>query len=245
MITAHLTPKSGNAKTGPIPVSTVSEDSCPDCCPLKGHGCYGDGGPIRLHWNKVSTGERGISWVDYVSSVSALPDSTLFRHAQVGDFPGDGKRLDRDKCIALAKASKGKSAIAYCHYDMTGEFEGKAIARHYLSVVRAMAKAGLSVNLSGNNPEHAQRLLELDIAPVVTVLPTDHEEKRFAIPGGHPAVVCPATYKDNVTCSTCKLCAVSKVSTQNGVRPRVVIGFPAHGSSKRKASLVASGQHHD
>ncbi len=46
----HLTSKSSNAKTGPIPVSTSTAAWCPDSCPLKGAGCYGNGGPLAIQW---------------------------------------------------------------------------------------------------------------------------------------------------------------------------------------------------
>ena len=46
----HLSKKSGNVKTGKIPVSTSGRNTCPDACPLKkangGKGCYGEGGPL-------------------------------------------------------------------------------------------------------------------------------------------------------------------------------------------------------
>ncbi len=43
---------SSNAKTGPIPVTTTSEETCPVSCPLKRNGCYADAGPLALFWRK-------------------------------------------------------------------------------------------------------------------------------------------------------------------------------------------------
>jgi len=52
----HLVRISANRKLGGIPASTTSRSSCPDNCSYKGSGCYGDGGPISMHWKAVSEG---------------------------------------------------------------------------------------------------------------------------------------------------------------------------------------------
>ena len=58
----HITARSGNAKTGPIPVTTTERASCPTTCPFYDKGCYAKSGPLALHWRKVSDGERGTDW---------------------------------------------------------------------------------------------------------------------------------------------------------------------------------------
>jgi hypothetical protein len=55
---------------------------------------------------------------------------------------------------------------------------------------------------------------------------------NVATPEGRKVAVCPATYQDNVSCATCQLCQRAK--------RKVIVGFPAHGASKRKASAIAS-----
>lgn len=51
-------------------------------------------------------------------------------------------------------------------------------------------------------------------------------------PAGNKVIVCPATYKDNVTCKSCKLCSIAK-------RP-FIVSFPVHGTFKKKASQVVN-----
>ena len=63
---------SQNAKTGPIPVSMSPKNTCPDTCPLKGGGCYAQGGPINLHWMRLSKGGVGLLWADFLKAVRAL-----------------------------------------------------------------------------------------------------------------------------------------------------------------------------
>ena len=98
-----LTAISSNRKVGPIPVSTSSKDTCPNVCPLKDAGCYGDGGPVNLHWNAVTKGERGTDFDTFTNKVKAMPKHQLWRHNQVGDLPGDGDALDRDKLARLLR----------------------------------------------------------------------------------------------------------------------------------------------
>ena len=45
------TAKSSNKKTGPMPVSTTSSETCPTTCPFKGNGCYAESGPLAFLWH--------------------------------------------------------------------------------------------------------------------------------------------------------------------------------------------------
>jgi hypothetical protein len=49
----HLTLESGNAKTGPIPVSTTDRASCPPTCPFYDKGCYGAATPRADLWGYI------------------------------------------------------------------------------------------------------------------------------------------------------------------------------------------------
>lgn len=220
-----LTLKSRNSKTGPIPVSTTTAESCPDACPFKKEGCYADGGPLAIFWKAVTSGQYGMAWDVFCGAIAALPDNELWRHNQAGDLPGDKRKIDAPKLRKLVKANTGKRGFTYTHYDM-------AIAANRKAVASANA-AGFTVNLSGNNLAHADKLMATGAGPVVVVLPdTVTGKQTIATPAGNTVVVCPASYRDDVSCATCGLCAVATRKT--------IVGFPAHGASKRKATIVAS-----
>jgi hypothetical protein len=220
----HITPKSKNSKVGKMAVTTSTATTCPTSCPFKSNGCYADSGPLKLHWNKVTKGERGDDWSTFIDKIKDLPAGSKWRHNQAGDLPGDMEKLDDEKCIELAKANKGKRGFTYTHYDVLNNFQNAI-------TVNIMNHLGFTVNVSANNLEHADKLCDLDIAPVATVLPIDQTSNTFT-PKGRKVVVCPATYKDDVSCASCMLC---EKWDRN-----VVVGFPAHGTSKKKASVVAS-----
>lgn len=222
----HLTLVSRNVKTGPIPVSTTTAESCPNACPFnnanKG-GCYADAGPLAMHWRKVTNGVAGDTFGAFLDKIARLPKGQLWRHNQAGDLAGKGDSLDVQALTFLVKANRGKKGFTYTHKPLTTDAERVAIKE-------ANAK-GFTVNLSGNNLDHADTLADMDIAPVVVVLPHDATSNTVT-PKGRKVVVCPATQRDDVSCYTCGLCARLRDA---------IIGFPAHGPSKKKASAVAQG----
>ena len=221
----HITPKSKNAKVGKMAVTTSTATTCPTSCPFKSNGCYADSGPLKLHWDKVTREERGDDWSTFISKIKDLPTDSKWRHNQAGDLPGDMEKLDNEKCIELAKANKGKRGFTYTHYDVLDNFQNAI-------TVNMMNHLGFTVNVSANNLEHADKLCDMNIAPVATVLPID-QTTNTVTPKGRKVVVCPATYKDDVSCASCMLC---EKWDRN-----VVVGFPAHGTSKKKAAMVAAG----
>ena len=220
----HITPKSKNAKVGKMAVTTSTATTCPTSCPFKSNGCYADSGPLKLHWDKVTRKERGDDWSTFIDKIKDLPTGSKWRHNQAGDLPGDMEKLDGEKCIELAKANEGKRGFTYTHYDVLDNFQNAII-------VNSMNHLGFTVNVSANNLEHADKLCDMDIAPVATVLPIE-QTTNTVTPKGRKVVVCPATYKDDVSCASCMLC---EKWDRN-----VVVGFPAHGTSKKKASAIAA-----
>ena len=221
--TVHTTLKSANRKVGKIPVTTTSAATCPDACEFKRNGCYADGGPLAMHWAKVTRGERGDDWSGFIATVKSFKDGQLWRHNQAGDLAGDGNRLDAEANDQLADANEGKNGFTYTHYPVLTD-------AHNAAVVKRMNDRGFVVNLSANNVAHADALYDLGIGPVATVLP-EAQTTNTVTPKGRKIVVCPATVRDDVSCATCQLCAKHRDA---------IVGFPAHGSSKRKADTVAS-----
>ncbi len=222
-----LTLKSSNAKTGPIPVSTSSSDTCPTSCPLlANNSCYAKHGPLAIQWRRVDAGEHAKAWGDFLADVHALPEGQLWRHNQAGDLPGPGDEIDIIALCELVETQRGRRGFTYTHKPVTSDSLNAAIvgwANHN----------GFTINLSANSMADADRLAELDIGPVVTVLPSDAaKNETLETPAGRTVVPCPATYQDDVSCSTCQLCQRQRA---------VIVGFPAHGSAKGRinAALAA------
>ena len=128
--------------------------------------------------------------------------------------------------MKLITANKGRRGFTYTHHLMS-------IAGNK-SCVKVMNESGFVVNLSADTLADADRLADLDVGPVVVLLPSDATENTVT-PAGRKVVVCPATKnnKIRVNCATCQLCARSDRKT--------IIGFPAHGTMKSKATAIAMG----
>jgi hypothetical protein len=108
-----LTLASRNPKTGPIPVSTTTKASCPDCA-MKAV-CYAEGGHVAMQWRKVTAGVAGYVWADFVAQVAKLGAGMLWRHNQAGDLPGEGNAIDTAALAQLVTANQGKRGFTYTH----------------------------------------------------------------------------------------------------------------------------------
>ena len=219
----HITKVSNNKKTGPIPVTTTSEKSCPSTCPFIDNGCYAKAGPLALHWRKVSSGERGVDLSGFVSEIKKLPKGTLWRHNQAGDLPHSHEYIDTDSVMSIVNANKGKRGFTYTHHDMNKP--------HNAKIVKMANDSGFTVNVSGNNAKHAAKLFKEHKLPTVTVLPITAPNDQIV--DGVRVVACPAEKSDKVSCATCAMC-------QKRDRD-YIIGFRAHGTSKKKANIIAVG----
>ena len=230
----HFVRKSSNRKTGPIPVSTTASDSCPDACPLKSGGCYAKGGPLAIHWRKLDKTARSTareSWVNFLENVAGLPDGQLWRHNQAGDLCGENNKISARFVRQLIKANKGKRGFTYTHKPVDNS---NATNRLNAKLVAESNASGFTVNLSADNIVEADELAALDIGPVVSLMPADFTG-TMKTPAGNKIVQCPATREGlEIDCAQCQLCQRANRSA--------IVGFPAHGQSKRKATEIANGK---
>ncbi|MDH7796367.1 MULTISPECIES: hypothetical protein [unclassified Beijerinckia] len=230
-----MTAVSRNKKTGPIPVVTSSRDTCPTSCAFLNNGCYAEHGPLRLHWDKVSNGEAVnlLSFDQLLAAIRKLPRDQVWRYGQAGDLPNN-----HDQIRALAKANGGRKAIVYTHHRFYGVF----------NEIRSL---GFNVNLSANDINEADELVKTGL-PVVTVVDESFSKRpdeslrafrdriggrlSFGTPGGNRVALCPASYLDT-NCMLCRACAFPRAGG-------TIIGFPAHGTRKRRLSekLSMSGE---
>lgn len=218
---------SGNKKTGPIPVTTTSSDSCPSSCSFKGNGCYAEIGPVAIWWSKLDARSWGIDFDTLLQNIKSLSKGTLWRHNQAGDLPviSDGV-INTTALQALTKANKGRRGFTYTHHNVKDN-------QHNALAVKQANTQGFTVNLSADTLQEVDELASLNIGTVVCVMPDElKKENNHSIktPAGNTVVQCPATYMDNMDCMRCGICAVSN--------RKAIIGFPVHGTAKNKARKV-------
>jgi hypothetical protein len=169
----------------------------------------------------------GKPWKELCNDIVGLRPGQLWRHNQSGDLPHKNGIIDFQAVKSLVKANKGRRGFTYTHHDMRIAANRKA--------VKYCNENGFTVNLSANNITESDSLAKLGIAPVAVLLPENSTDS--VTPGGVPIVLCPVTTGRTESCESCRgLCARKR---------KTIVGFRAHGNTKRKATLIASGENHD
>lgn len=205
----HLSLKSSNKKTGPIPVSTTESDSCPDSCPLKflrdeegeivfkkmpdgtvsplPGACYGKHGPISWHWKAVDKG-RGGNFDEFLKAIKALKANELWRHNQVGDLPGENESIDYGALSRLVAANGDSKGFTYTH-------KKKALrTAKGLKAVQVANSKGFTINVSCDNVSEVDEFRAKGL-PATVVIPED--TPSFKTPGGNVVKICPAQLEDD------------------------------------------------
>jgi hypothetical protein len=225
----------GNKKLGPIAATYISDDTCPtSCVHSKGKAgtCYGRGGNTCLHWKRVQI--RGKGFRSLLTSIGTLKPDSTWRYGVVGDAPGKGDAIDTSKLRQIIDASKSAGAKGYMYTHKPVLF-GKHAERNREIIAEANAYSkvhghGMTINLSANTLEHADKLHALGIGPVVVVLPKGSQADRT--PAGNKIIKCPAQTK-GLTCAKCKIC----MKVRSGI-----VGLEAHGARASFASALATGE---
>ena len=203
--TYHMTEATGNRKVGKrVVVTTTSRSSCSDACPFKSEvdeegkivpkGCYGEQFHMKMHWDKVSSGNRGYTLTALIKKIRALPFKSLIRHDQVGDLPGDGKfTLYRSECFRLAAAFRKHLAWTYTSYPLTG---------FNLETIREMLRLGFVINKSCFSLDQVDEAMDLGI-PATVVMPSKTKERKLMTPKGRVVARCPAELSKKINCGNC------------------------------------------
>ena len=187
-----------------------------------GNGCYAASGPLAIHWQAITKGDRGLPFADFLDQIRNLPAGQLWRHGVAGDLAHTAGKISRRYIKALVAANRGRRGFTYTHHDLSkGE---------NLSLIRYANRNGFTVNVSTESEAAADRAIAAGL-PAVLAVKSDETRKTWHTPAGNTVLVCPAQRSDTKTCSDCQLC-----SDKRG--RRVVIAFLAHGTGKKKANAA-------
>ena len=209
----HFVKKSGNKKTGYMPVTYNSRLSCPDSCIFKNNGCYADNYHTRLNWDKVTSGERGGTFKELLDNIKALKPGTIWRACVAGDIPSNKKgEISRTYIKGITEANQGLKGYTYTHNRLdVGE---------NISLLKTANKKGFTVNISTETEAAADNAV-LNSLPAVIVVKSTETRRTWLTKNKNKILVCPAQ-TNGVNCIDCQLC-------QN--RPKnLIIAFLAHGN---------------
>ena len=224
MVNVHISKKSSNSKVGKIPVTTSSQATCPTTCPMY-QGCYAKTGfHLKMHWDKVTSGERGGSWTDLCNYIRTLKPNQLWRHNQAGDLPyvriatqnsfQELITLPLLKDLVDANKASGAKGYTYSHH---------VLNTHNAEAIKYSNRNGFTVNASCESMTQADDAIAQGIPAVVVV--DNSKPVPARTPAGTRVLVCPAQTSDT-NCKDCGICAQSN--------RKCVVAFLAHGNRANK-----------
>jgi hypothetical protein len=130
-----------------------------------------------------------------------------------GDLPGVNESVDAAALGEIVKANMGRRGFTYTHKKSDQAIYWAKQANIW----------GFTVNLSADNAGEADLLSDKG-SPVVAIVPIDTPRRSYT-PAGRVIEICPAQYKEDLTCKDCELCSKKD--------RRVIVGFRAHGSKAK------------
>jgi hypothetical protein len=184
--------------------------------------CYAMTGPLALHWDKVSNGDRGKGWRDHLADLAALPLFSPLRLNQSGDLPHSAGKISRRYLVALLDVIKRRKlqAWTYTHHDLTKGENAELLRRAF--------RSGLTINVSTETMSAADAAIAAGLPATITV-PSTETRTTWRTLDRNLVMVCPAQRRET-TCDKCMLCH------KRG--KRVIIAFTAHGTRKKKADRL-------
>tara|TARA_R100000995_G_scaffold79322_1_gene50339 strand:+ start:725 stop:1423 length:699 start_codon:yes stop_codon:yes gene_type:complete len=218
----HFVKKSGNKKTGFMPVTYNSRLTCPDSCIFKNNGCYADNYHTALNWDKVTRGDRGGSFKELLNNIKALKPGTIWRACVAGDIPNNNKgEISRTYIKGITEANQGLKGYTYTHNRLDiGE---------NISLLKTANKQGFTVNISSETEAAADNAI-LNNLPAVMVVKSTETRNSWTTKGGNRVLVCLAQTASK-SCIDCKLC-------QDRPSPKLIIAFKAHGNQAKKIDSI-------
>jgi hypothetical protein len=217
----HFVKKSGNKKTGFMPVTYNSRLSCPDSCIFKNNGCYADNFRTADNWDKVTSGERGGTFKELLNNIKALKPGTIWRACVAGDIPSNNKgEISRTYIKGITEANQGLKGYTYTHNRLDiGE---------NISLLKTANKQGFTVNISTETEAAADNAI-LNNLPAVIVVKSTEARRSWFTKNKNKILVCPAQ-TNGANCIDCQLCQS---------RPKnLIIAFLAHGNMAKLINKI-------
>lgn len=222
----HIVAQSGNVKTGVMPVTYRTADTCPTTCPflpvsMGGNGgCYGTGRIFGIAGKYATL----MSETDALAKLARAPRGAKYmRDRVVGDVVTPDGKFDHPYVAAIARVAhaSGLRVFGYTH-------AWPIMTRDDVETVKG---TGYVMNASCETADDVARAVSLGMP---TVIAGDSWQDGDVI-AGRRIVTCPAQTRDDVSCASCGLCA--KPDRACTVR------FLIHGMAKNQAaaSIVSRG----
>lgn len=219
---------SHNVKVGDVAVTYAPVDqTCPSACPLKGNGCYAQGGNVGLHMRRLQVACDGING-DTVAALEGAEIADMGSKAPAGHplrihVSGDASTDYRALLLAKGAEAWPGPVWSYTH-------AWRSVNRHSWGRVSVLASC--------------ESIKEVVLAYLqgyaASLVVAKHPEngRAFTTPEGVKVIPCPAQTRD-VKCTDCKLCWNDALL----FRQRACVSFETHGYAKKRANRVLNVIH--
>lgn len=230
---AIAVPFSDNRKTGPVCATYASFESCPNTCPFKGCGCYGENGPTAIIAARLEEGAVGLTMEQVAAqeaiAIDRLPPGADLRLHVIGDC-----RTNKSAAIVAA------AAMRYVNRSSAFEVNGDSCRAwtytHAWWTVKRESWGSVSILAS------CETFVDVDIAwakgyaCAVTVEELENGDKAWQVTdgdGGNVYTVVPCLFQTRgIQCRDCRLC----MDDEKLRAERRVIAFKAQGA--RRSTVV-------
>ena len=221
----HVTARSGNRKTGDIPVTYRPMTTCEPTCeflPTNSGGCYGTGRIFGIARKYAQT-----ATVDSIRTKLAhvAPNARFLRDRVVGDIVTASGGIDHPYMRAIATLARERGLIAFGYTHAWRRFKPADVER--------VARAGYVLNASCETRADIRAAINLGM-PTVIASDLVEDGETFATPDGRAlrVVTCPAQTREGTTCATCGLCARANRAA--------VVRFHIHGTARKRATATVN-----
>jgi hypothetical protein len=217
-----VVPRSGNSKTGSIPVTYRTVETCPTDCPFlptgEIGGCYGTGRIFGM--TRKYAGETDVESATWKIRLDKDRSARYLRDRVVGDVVTPDGELDRDYVSGIAQVAAGNRLVAFGYTHAWRSFTPDDVA--------FLRDSGYVMNASTESEAGAQAALDAGMPAVIV----DDDTPDGATVAGRRLMTCPAEVRDDVSCASCGLCAKPDRA--------VLIRFKTHGVARAKARRAAA-----
>ena len=212
---------SGNSKLGVLSATYASQASCPASCPLRGSGCYAEGGLMAIHTRRVNKAESTSIEVarDEATAIDSLTGKRPLRLHVVGDCPTDNAARLVSQAGERYQSRHGQPVWTYTHAWRD---------------VDQGSWGGVSVLASCETPQEVKRATAKGYATAMIV--QGHESPKAYTHNGVKAIPCQAQTR-GATCNECKLCWRDNNLRKGGY----TITFATHGTRKNIINRMLKG----
>lgn len=226
----HLTARSGNSKTGEIPVTYRPMSTCEPTCAFlptgTTGGCYGTG---RIFAIAAKFAQATVSYSALVDRMrkGLSPSARYLRDRVVGDIVTENSEIDHNYISGIADLAREFQLIAFGYTHAWRRFSKDDVAR--------VAATGYVMNASCETRADVRAAIDLGM-PVTIASDLVTEGETFTRPDGTTAriVTCPAQTRENVTCASCGLCAKANRAA--------IVRFEIHGMAKKRAGAAVAAR---